>query len=256
MAKAQYLAMTASEIAATTPLPENLGWMACHFSPYSTGLSNLPDALPEGSLLILDDSMPMQGHDPTLVTAQLEARMDALHAKALLLDFQRPFSQDAAHLVKLLFEAFDNRLVVPAVYAGDFTCPVFLPPLPLSASFSEALAPWAGRDIWLEMGLDGEEITLTKNGAQILPLPHYDHPDTGHWDEGLHCHYQIYMAEDIAKFTLWRTRADWLTLLEKAEAFGVTAGVGLWQEFSNVGRGYDPAEQATTIVEANSEAQS
>ena len=52
MAIAQYLAMTAAEMIGSTFLPQKAAWMACHFSPYSTGLCNLPSALPPGSLLI------------------------------------------------------------------------------------------------------------------------------------------------------------------------------------------------------------
>ena len=48
------LAMTAAELGAA-PLPSHPAWMACHFSPYSTGLTNLPPKLPQDSLLILND---------------------------------------------------------------------------------------------------------------------------------------------------------------------------------------------------------
>ena len=52
MAITPFLAMTAAEIEHSTPLPPNVAWMACHFSPYGAGLSNLPKNLPAGSLLI------------------------------------------------------------------------------------------------------------------------------------------------------------------------------------------------------------
>ena len=52
MAMDVFLAMTAAEICGNRNLPANLGWMACHFSPYGTGLSNLPKQLPPSSLLI------------------------------------------------------------------------------------------------------------------------------------------------------------------------------------------------------------
>ena len=46
MAIRPFLAMTAAEIRGTETLPPKTAWMACHFSPYSTGLSNLPKDLP------------------------------------------------------------------------------------------------------------------------------------------------------------------------------------------------------------------
>ena len=46
MAIRQYLAMTAAEMTQAGSLPRHSAWMACHFSPYSTGLTNLPDRLP------------------------------------------------------------------------------------------------------------------------------------------------------------------------------------------------------------------
>ena len=57
MAMEPYLAMTAGEIRGASVLPRRTGWLSCHFSPSGAGLSNLPVALPPGSLLILDDSM-------------------------------------------------------------------------------------------------------------------------------------------------------------------------------------------------------
>ena len=66
-----YLAMTAAEIRANTDFPPNIGYMACHFSPYGTGLSNCPAHLPEGSMLILNDRTPVYGHCPERIAQQL-----------------------------------------------------------------------------------------------------------------------------------------------------------------------------------------
>ena len=78
MAIRPFLAMTAAEIRGTETLPPKTAWMACHFSPYSTGLSNLPKALPPGSMVILDDITPIHGHDSETIAAQLRPRLDAL----------------------------------------------------------------------------------------------------------------------------------------------------------------------------------
>ena len=64
MAIAPFLAMTGAEMRNNSVLPDKIAWMACHFSPYGTGLSNLPKNLPAGSLLMVDDITPPHGHDP------------------------------------------------------------------------------------------------------------------------------------------------------------------------------------------------
>ena len=72
-----HLAMTAAELACCDSLPSHPAWMACHFSPYGTGLSNLPEHLPEGALLILNDRTPVFGHDPQVICAQLHQIYEA-----------------------------------------------------------------------------------------------------------------------------------------------------------------------------------
>lgn len=105
MAIRPFLAMTAAEIRGTETLPPKTAWMACHFSPYSTGLSNLPKALPPGSMVILDDITPIHGHDSETIAAQLRPRLDALECSGVLLDFQRPGYEEAELLAGRLSEA-------------------------------------------------------------------------------------------------------------------------------------------------------
>ena len=105
MAIRPFLAMTAAEIRGTETLPPKTAWMACHFSPYSTGLSNLPKALPPGSMVILDDITPIHGHDSETIAAQLRPRLDALKCSGVLLDFQRPGYEEAELLARRLSEA-------------------------------------------------------------------------------------------------------------------------------------------------------
>ena len=100
MAIRPFLAMTAAEIRGTETVPPKTAWMACHFSPYSTGLSNLPKALPPGSMVILDDITPIHGHDSETIAAQLRPRLDALKCSGVLLDFQRPGYEEAELLAR------------------------------------------------------------------------------------------------------------------------------------------------------------
>ena len=89
MAIPQYLAMTAAEMA-LAPLPPHPAWMACHFSPYSTGLTNLPPKLRQGSLLILNDRTPIHCHDPERVCRELNTALHRFGCVGLLVDFQNP----------------------------------------------------------------------------------------------------------------------------------------------------------------------
>ncbi len=228
----RYLAMTAAEIRQNGPLPPKIAWMACHFSPYGTGLSNLPEELPEGSMLILNDRTPWMKHDAALILEQLGERLDTRKCSGLLLDFQRPGIPEVGELTKLLVSSLSCPVGVSEPYAEDFPCPVFLPPVPLQQTVEEYLAPWQGREIWLELALDCEEILLSPTGAASTALPLFEPQARGHREEALHCHYCTQVEENAARFTLYRTNADLDALLEAAAPFGATAAVGLWQELS------------------------
>ena len=117
MAIHTYLAMTAAEFAATENLPEHVAWMACHFSPYGTGLSNLPHSLPPGSLLILNDRIPIYGHDPNRIGQQLLESAEIIHCSGLLLDFQRADVEESLRLAAHLISALPCPVAVSDCYA-------------------------------------------------------------------------------------------------------------------------------------------
>ena len=227
MALPLYLAQTAAEMAGN-PHSGQLAWMACHFSPGGSGLSNLPPWLPEGAMLILDDSYPMDGHDPAQTLEQL-AELIARHScESLLLDFQRPGLSCQQELAKLLADTLPCPVGVSELYAHGLSCPVFLPPVPPDRPLSDYLQPWQGQEIWLEVALEGIALTLTEAGCSVDAL--YDFPEDGLAEEQLHCHYTVETAAESAIFRLWRPRADLENLLKEAEALGITKAIGLWQE--------------------------
>lgn len=230
MGNATFLAMTAAEIRANPDVSAPIGWMACQFSPCGPGLSSLPDALPKGSLLILNDQMPWCGHDAVLIRNQLKERIEALECHGLLLDFQRPVIPEIQELVSLLCTGLCCPVGVPESYASGFSCPVFLPPIPLHQTVEDYLTLWQGREIWLELAMDAEEILLTPESASTTPLLPWEVPEAMHHDEHHHCSYSIKLDESSARFTLSRTREDLAPLLEEAAHYGVTTAVGLWQE--------------------------
>lgn len=235
MAIRRYLAMTAAEILASGDLPPKIAWMACHFSPYCTGLSNLPKALPAGSLLILDDFTPICGHDPEQIAAQLKQRAEALECAGILLDFQRPGNPETAALAQYLTQALPRTVAVSQPYAQGLSAPVLLPPVPHHVPLREYLAPWQGREIWLEMALGAERITLTSHGAEFADISREETKTEGFADTNLQSHYAAETSESAATFTLWRTARDLDALLEEAEANGVSTAVGLYQELGTEG---------------------
>ena len=232
MANGAFLAMTAAEIREKSDLPSKIAWMACHFSPYGTGLSNLPRTLPPGSLLILDDITPIRGHDPGRIRQQLWECVQALSCSGVLLDFQRPGIPETAALAKILAEGLPCPVAVSHFYAQAGTFPVILPPVPLSEPPENYFSPWAGREIWLELALEGSLITVTDTGSSCSPLLFPSGHETDHFDKALLCHYRCTLQNDAVQFFLYRTAKDLEALVAEGAKFGVTNTVGLYQEFS------------------------
>lgn len=230
MAIPLYLAMTAAEFFSCTQLPPNPAWMSCRFSPSGKGLSNLPPSLPPGTLLILDDQTPPDGHDISLIRQQLAETMEANNCSGLLLDFQRPNAPQTARIAEELL-SLPCPVCVSHLYAKDLSCPILLPPCPLTTELPEHLAPWDSREIWLEAATDSNLITVTENGSHFSPLP--TDGDFPHKDTRLHCSYRIETGDNEIRFSLRRTRDDLRKLLEDAKSLGIQCAVGLWQEFTS-----------------------
>ena len=222
-----YLAMTAAEFSSCDPLPQHPAWMSCRFSSSGNGLCNLPPTLPEGTLLILDDQTPPAGHDAFLIRRQLEEILNSHRCAGLLLDFQRSDSTETAEIAKTLL-ALPCPVCVSHLYAEDPSCPVFVPPCPLTTPMEQHLAPWQGREIWLEASLDSAAIIVTETGSRVTYHP--CHEDFPRKDTSLHCRYRIETLPNEVHFHLQRHRDDLDQLLVDAAAHGVQRAVGLWQE--------------------------
>jgi len=232
MALPRYLAMTAAEMAGNSPLPPHFAYLSCHFSPSGTGLSNFPAFFPQNGILIIDDSLPPQAHDPEMVVKQLQFFLQEYPQASILLDFQRPGDTQTAAMAEAIVHSLPCPIGVAAHYTGGLDCPVFLPPVPPSLSLSQHIAPWHGKEIWLELALDGEIITVTKDGSCYAPLPPGDFPTAAHQDTALHCHYNTEITEKQVRFSLYRRKEDISALLQEAEALGVQKSIGLYQEFA------------------------
>lgn len=225
-----YLAMTAAEMHAADTLPENFSWMACHFSPYCQGLSNLPQTLPQGALLILNDRFPCDGHCPGLIAQQLKEIVEQFECSSVLLDFQRPGEAETESIVTSIVEALPCPVAVSNCYAAELGCPVFLPPAPLHQPLEEYLKPWQGREIWLEAALCQEAVTVTPLGTGFVPQFPTDKLEGGFYEDNLKCRYLTEIHEDEVRFTLFDTRESLEHKLELAASLGVKCAVGLYQE--------------------------
>lgn len=224
-----YLAMTATEIAACEALPPNLAYMACHFSPYSTGLSNFPDSLPENALLILNDRTPACGHDPKLIANQLQQLIEDFSCCGVLLDLQRPDNPETAQIAAAVVSALPGLTAVSDLYAKNLNCPVFLPPPPLRLSLFKYLEPWQDREIWLEAAPDAETITVTAQGSQSTPLPLFCVSENCFIDEALYCRYETQILPEQISFHIERSGRQLEDMLTQAHALGVARAVGLYQ---------------------------
>lgn len=221
-----YLAMTAAEISGANQLPDPLAYMACHYSAYSAGLSNLPEQLPKGSMLIFNDRIPAAGHDPGRIVGQLKELCAALETECLLLDLQRPGDETTERIVRQLLAEPVCPVGVSELYAVDLDCPVFVSAPPLHVTLQQHLAAWSNREIWLETATDYCCYTVTETDSRIsaacheapLPCPQ------------LRCHYGIYDHSDRIDFAIKRTAEDLKGLLMDAEAMGITKAIGLYQQ--------------------------
>ncbi|MBR3972397.1 MAG: hypothetical protein IKJ99_00420 [Oscillospiraceae bacterium] len=230
MALPLILAMTAAEMAAASTLSNQAAWMACHFSPYSLGITNIPKSLPAGSILILNDRVPCQDHSPDLAAHQLSETLTHLHCESLLLDFQRPPEAESEAMVSFLLEALPRPVTVSELYAEGRNCPVFLSPPALHVPLDEYLIPWQNREVWLEAALCQEDIDVTESGTTFAPQFPPDYLDGGFFDPKLCCNYKTEVSDHQVRFTLFDTSESLMEKMKKAQSLGVSRAVGLFQE--------------------------
>lgn len=226
MANPPYLAMTAAEILSCNELPPRVAWMACHFSPYGRGLSNLPKELPPGSMLILNDRIEPQGIDPQLVVQQLLQAVQALECGSVLLEFQRPGNELTKAVAEAVCTALPCPLAVSDAYARDLGCAVFLPPPPLREDVAAYFSPWGGREVWLEVYEQWETLAIQKQCVELVTQPPVTAVDLPHYDAPCNCRYGMEVTEDRAIFTLHRGMEQW-----QNSTCPITNLIALWQDY-------------------------
>ena len=227
-----YLAMTAAEFAGSMPKKPYIAWLSCHFSTYHTGLSNIPRFLPAGAMAVLDDSTPIDHHDPDRICTQLKEMIDDFQLSGVLLDFQRPDVDECQRLCKILSQALPCPVGVTEYYAKGLHCPVLLS-VPLRVDIHTIASRWKDRELWLEVVLEAQQITVTKEGAQVIARSVDPLPEPYHKDSALHCQYHWHMQEDAAVFTVQRDFEELKGLLDTASKLGVTRAIGLYQQLGD-----------------------
>lgn len=221
-----YLAMTAAEISGCAET-EKAAWMSCHFSHAGSGLTNLPRHLPENSLVILDDSVPFDNHDPERIADQL-CQIPSIGG--LLLDFQRPANKDLISWIDKLCPALSCPVAVTEEYAKATACAVFLSS-PLNIPISDAARLWQGRDLWLDIPFGSQRFTITRAGCETEPILPAGEIQLPLWDENLQCSYQIEIQADRVHFTLHRSANAIAAILEQADSLGIQKAISLRQEY-------------------------
>ena len=225
-----YLALTGAEISGQAALPAPMAYMACSFSPYSLGLSGIPSSLPERCMLIVNDRMSCQGHSPALVADQLQEAVTRLGCESLLLDFQQAPEPESEAIASKIVQTLSCPVAVTEAFAARLDCPVFLSPAPLQIPLAAHLAPWQGREIWLEAALGQTELCVTSEGISAVSQFPPEGLTGGFFEETLCCNYRTRIDEDRICFTLFDTIESLEKKLELAASLGVTRAVGLWQE--------------------------
>lgn len=179
-------------------------------------------------MLILNDRTPIHSHDPALVAAQLRQIAEDLDVSAVLLDFQRPGCAAAAEVAAAVSCSMPCPVGVSELYADGLNTAVFINAPVLTQSLAEALAPWQGRELWLEAALSRAGWALTPEGS-VPEAP----PSAGEYplsDPALYCCYRVEEAESALHFYIERGPEMLEALLDEGEKLGVTRAVGLFQE--------------------------
>lgn len=225
-----YLAMTAAEFFSCAQRPAHIAWMACHFAPYGTGLSNLPRELPPHSLLIVNDRIEPCGHDSARIARELRGCVAELDCDGVVLDLQRRGNALTQEVVCAVCDALPCPVAVAPTYDAPRERAVFVPAPPLRKVPASYFSAWAGRELWLEAASEEETLCLTAEGCRADLSAHEASDAPEHYEPELLCHYRFQMRSERACFHFYRTPQDLSALLRSGAQFGVTCAVGLWQE--------------------------
>ena len=226
----RYIAMTRSEFSSFRSSECLPAWMACHFSPYGIGISNLPDVLPEASMIILNDIIPPYEHDPDIIANQLNELASKAKTNTFLLDFQREKNRKTEAIVKELTNKLNGKVGVTEAYAENTTCAVFLTcPLPYQP-LSKKISRWDGRDLWLELAVETSIVHISTSGSKITHVNKSILNAKDSYDNVLKSRYLTEINEKQAMITIERNPETLYLLEQEAASYDIELTIGLYQQ--------------------------
>ena len=213
-----YLAMTGAEYAAFSG-EGAAAWMSCRFSTVHTGLVNLPKDSP--SLLILDDLIPFDHHDPQRIARELTT----IATEGILLDFQRDW--DAGEVIEAVLCSASCPVSVTEKHANGWDCPVLISP-PLNIPIAQAVLK--DRECWLDVAVGMQTFAVTEQGCTVSGIaePLGEFPMT---DLRCHCRYRREDGQKEIRFCLYRPPEMLEDILKAAEDAGIQKAIGLYRDF-------------------------
>ncbi|MBR5570584.1 MAG: hypothetical protein IKW10_06805 [Oscillospiraceae bacterium] len=213
-----YLAMTGAEYAVFSG-EGSAAWMSCRFSTVHPGLVNLPKDSP--ALLILDDLIPFDHHDPQRIAREL----NAVSPEGILLDFQREW--DARPVIEAILNTAPCPVAVTQQHSDGWDCPVLISP-PLNIPIAQAVPK--NRECWLDVAVGMQTFTITEAGCAMSGIlePSGEFPFTDH---GCHCRYRREDRQKEIRFCLYRPPEMLGDILKAAEDAGIQKAIGLYRDF-------------------------
>jgi len=227
-----YLAMTAGEFSNISQKPPLVAWMACHFSSYETGLTNLPQQLPDKSMLIVNDRTPPHGHDSIKIAEQLKQSIELFSIPYILLDMEEANSDETAKIVSYLSRTLPCKVGVSEQYAKHTEGPVFVSCPPPHKELTKHISKWKAREIWLECVTEEEIAIVTEKGCVFQNSSNTSNETFPFANDMLHCQYKIQKQKERIVFTLKRDLSNIHQLLQDAQGEKISLAVGLYQQFS------------------------
>lgn len=223
-----YPAMTPEEIAQRQTRPEHYAWMAAHFDPRGNGLTDLPEKMPADGILILNDKIPYTGHSSEKICRTMMDCLNRWKLQGILLDFERPVSEQLREVVKNLV----TSLPCPTVCGQALDIPGLVPLISMPELTQPSEEYFTGhKGAWLEVRKQAAIYRVDQDGCSIVQTsePTKNTPEVM-FDSALCAHYQAAPGPDSVEFILWRDREDRKKIMEIGQAAGIEIMVGLYQE--------------------------
>ena len=223
-----YMAFTGAELDPMLQYNGKTAWLGCHLSASGEGVATHPPSIRHCDLLVMTDEIPLEDHRPEIAADSLCTEAANLYCERILLDFQRQPTEESQVFIDCLLEKACIPVGVSALHAQNFSCPVFLPPSPLWASLENALLPWKGREIWVELAPEDGCVTLTTEGSYYAEcsaegiFPFYD--------SALFLTYRTEVSSNHAKVYLHRGQSHLHEWLNHANMLGIHTAIGLYQQ--------------------------